>query len=102
MTREIQPFQLRCYDNGGATLDRYTILPPRWAGKAWRHNPRLDPQAWTCIGASEHPYHPQGFGQHGSAHVGPHLGKRVGFYDLPIDVQRLARETFCNGGASGV
>ena len=24
---------LRCYDNGVRSFDRYTILPPRWAGE---------------------------------------------------------------------
>lgn len=27
---------LRVYDNGGRTMDRYTAIPPRWAGDEWR------------------------------------------------------------------
>ena len=95
MKRPIRPDELRCYDNGGKSFDRYTILPPRYAGKEWRFNARLYPDAWICACASKHPYDPQGFGQHGSAVAGPHIGKRVAFDDLPPDVQRFARYVFC-------
>lgn len=81
---------LRCYDNGGATFDRYTILPPRWARDEYAY-----PNGqWNAIGASEHPFHPQGFGQHCTASVGRHLGKRVAWSSLPRDVQRFARQAF--------
>lgn len=82
--------QLRCYDNGGRSFDRYTVIPPRWAGKDWQERPRL----WVAIGASERPFHPQGFGQMCSAQAGRHLGKRVAFKELPGDVQRFARQVF--------
>jgi hypothetical protein len=80
---------LRCYDNGGKTADRYTIIPPRWAREycpAWF--------AWDCIGASAEPFHPQGCGQHGSATPGPHLGRRIHWNALPSDVQQFARQSF--------
>lgn len=79
---------LRCYDNGGDTLDRYTIIPPRWAGRDYRERSG----AWCAIGASEHPFH--AYGQHCSAAPGPHLGRRVRWADLPEDVQRFARQSF--------
>ena len=80
---------LRIFDNGGKTYDRYTVLPPRWADRAvWRDIPGM----WVAIGASEHPFHPQGFGQHCSAAPGPHLGRRIGWAELPADVQRFARQ----------
>lgn len=82
---------LRCYDNGGRTLDRYTIIPPRWAGEQYRERA---PFLWQAIGASACPYHPQGFGMHCSAAPGSHLGKRVHWRTLPADVQRFAREAF--------
>lgn len=81
---------LRCYDNGGRSLDRYTIIPPRWAGRDYRE--RSD--AWCAIGSCDRPFHPQGFGQHCSAAPGPHLGKRIHWRDLPADVQRFARQAF--------
>lgn len=81
---------LRCYDNGGKTWDRYTVVPPRWA-KDEREN---TPGTFNAIGASGNPFHPQGFGQHCSAMAGPHLGKRVKWSDLPPDVQLFARQSF--------
>lgn len=40
---------LICFDNNGDTFDRYTIL---------------EKSTGEMIGASDHPFHPQGFGQH--------------------------------------
>jgi len=78
---------LRCYDNGGRSFDRYTIIPPRWAKD-------YQGRMWDCIGASGDPFHPQGFGQHCTAEPGPHLGKRRHWNDLPPDVQRFAEQSF--------
>ena len=80
---------LRCYDNGGKTFDQYTVIPPRWASEE-----RDMPFSFNAIGASEKPFHPQGFGMHISATPGPHLGKRVHWTDLPEDVQKFARQAF--------
>ncbi len=82
---------LRCYDDGGKTCARYTIIPPRWARQ---YRERNVPQHWAAIGSSELPFHPQGFGQHVSAMPGPHLGRRVVWSDLPPDVQAFARQSF--------
>lgn len=79
----------RIYDNGGKSFDRYTIIPPRWA-KEYRERGWL----WACIGASESPFHPQGFGQHCSAMPGSHLGKRIAWDQLPVGVQQFARQSF--------
>lgn len=81
---------LRCYDNGGRTSDRYTIIPPRWAGRRWRERAGL----WIAVGANAYPFHPQGIGMIVSAAPGSHLGKRIPFDSLPADVQALAREVF--------
>lgn len=80
---------LRCFDNGGKTFDRYTIIPPRWAKEE-----RERDGSWNSIGASERPFHPQGFGQHGAATPGHHLGKRITWDELPEAVQRFARQSF--------
>ena len=82
---------LRVYDNGGRSFDRYTILPPRWAGNDYRENA---PGSWIAIASSERPFSPQGFGQHCRAVAGSHLGKRIKWSDLPADVQRFARQSF--------
>lgn len=85
---------LRCYDNGGKTADRYTIIPPRWAHEyhelPWPHCRQM----FMAIAASEEPFHPQGFGQHVSASPGAHLGARVHWNALPADVQQFARQSF--------
>ena len=79
---EIGGCQVRIYDNGGETIDRYTVVIDYPDGS----------QSW--LGASEAPFHPQGFGQHigdeGSGNQeGEHLGKRVKFAEVPEPVQRF-------------
>lgn len=78
---------LRIYDNGGETLDRYTVIPPRWAAE-YRERDGM----FTAIGCSQNPS--QGFGQHTSAQPGKHLGKRIAWDELPEGVQRFARYAF--------
>jgi hypothetical protein len=79
------PKWVRCYDNGGETFDRYTIVYIK---------KRVDGQ-FLYVGASEYPFDPQGFGQHGESFwpidrpTYGHLGKKIPFTDLPPDVQRL-------------
>lgn len=81
--------ELRVYDNGGETFDRYTIIPPRYA-KGYKERSGL----WEAIAASEHPFHPQGFGMHVAAGAGSHLGKRVHWDDVPTDVKKFAEQSF--------
>ena len=75
--------QLRVYDNGGESCDRYTVLRLDW------------PETVGCVmamGMSENPTHPwQGFSQHTSAMDGSHLGKRIAFRDLPTSCQEVAK-----------
>lgn len=80
---------LRCYDNGGKTCDRYTVVPPRWAKEEHEGG-----GVFNAIGASANPFHPMGFGMHCSCSAGPHLGQRVKWSDLPPDVQLFARQSF--------
>ena len=72
---------IRIYDNGGKTFDRYTVIymdfPERMTG------------VYEAVGMSTNPFHPQGFGQHCTAMPGKHLGKRIQFKDLPDDCKRL-------------
>jgi hypothetical protein len=67
------------YDNGGKTLDRYEVVYDAYCGDG----------LYEGVGMSEHPFHPQGFGQHGEVKPGRHLGKRIKFEDLPADCQKL-------------
>ena len=80
--QSMSPRYIRAYDNGGASLDRYTIVFTRLR--------RFYPYA----ASSALPFSPLGFYQHGEGQNGPidrptykHLGKPIDFLDLPGDVQ---------------
>jgi hypothetical protein len=77
---------IRCYDNGGKTFDRYTVIymdePEPNAGR----------NLFASVGMSENPFHPQGFGQHCAAMPGKHLGKRISFYQLPDKCRKLVMQ----------
>ncbi len=82
---------IRCYDNGGESVDRYTILD---INDHWRITPEGTIYgAWAC---SDNPFHPLGFGQHTSAMSGAHLGTEVDFDQLPEDVQRFVLQDLEN------
>lgn len=77
-----------CFDDGGASFDRFTVF--------------YKPHGWgpwcEYIAASEYPFHPQGFGQHGETRPFwrrsdmAHLGAAIRFADLPEQVQAFARQ----------
>lgn len=77
---------VRCYDNGGKTFDRYTVV---FTG---RYRKQTGGEQFYR-GMSEHPCHPQGFGLCATSRHNidlpaySHLGKKVKFADLPIDCQ---------------
>lgn len=81
--------ELRIFDNGGKTYDRYTIVPPRYASGE-REKGRL----WCAILSSSDPFHPLGFGQFCSVMVGSHLGKRIHWDELPGQVKQFATQSF--------
>jgi hypothetical protein len=82
------PRYVRCYDNGGKTADRYTVV---FTGR------RAQGAFFPYLGMSANPFHPQGIGQHGTAgRQGPtdrptsrHLGKRIPFSELPDQCRAL-------------
>lgn len=90
-----EPKYVRCYDNGGTSADRYTVVyTGRYRGKGW----------FQHVGMSANPFHPQGVGMHGehsqqidvnksgfAPAIGRknHLGKRITFAELPPDCQKL-------------
>lgn len=84
---------VRVYDNGGKTVDRYTVV-----FTAVKHS-RVDHRGFTlyeCLAMNAVPFHPQGFGQHSEAMLGAHLGKRIPFASLPEDCQKCAmRDLTC-------
>lgn len=96
------PRWIRCYDNGGETCDRYTVVfTGRYTHKTAREH-------WV-LGMSDAPFHPQGFGQHMTypyqidAQGGKwppaigrknHLGTRIKFQDLPSDCQKCVKQDY--------
>ena len=74
---------LRIYDNGGKTIDRYTVI-------------YMDcPEArglYAARGMNAHPFHPLGFGMFCTAQPGRHLGKRITFDQLPVDCQKVVMQ----------
>ena len=83
------PRYIRCYDNGGETADRYTIV---FTKRPLRYNDGKFME-WMYLVASYYPFNPQGIGLHdGSAELidkptYKHLGKKVAFETLPPDVK---------------
>ena len=92
-----EPIRVRCYDNGGESADRYTVV---FTGK-YRH--KTDGEFWY-VGMSDNPYHPQGVGMHGSSPTRidgygvstGHLGKRLQFNQLPKPCQDLVISTYAD------
>jgi hypothetical protein len=77
---------VRIYDNGGKSFDRYTcVFMDRPYGKR-------DPSLKEALGFSGNPFHPQGFGQHTSAVPGRHLGKRIACDALNADCQQFIKQ----------
>lgn len=74
---------IEIYDAGDDVYDRYTVV--------YLNEPERKKDMFECVGMSEHPFHPQGFGQHSTAMRGSHLGKVISFDQLPPDCQKLVR-----------
>jgi len=88
-----KPKYVRCYDNGGETADRYTVV---FTGM-YTHN--TGGEHWY-LGMSEQPFHPQGIEQHGSNSTQidkpaySHLGKKVTYDSLPNEVKQCVCQTY--------
>jgi hypothetical protein len=102
------PRWVRCYDNGGETVDRYTVC---FTGKAGTVRTPGDRRAFAQYRAmSTHPFCPQGFGMWGEtpnrhADVNDwgfapamgrkcHLGRRIPFASLPPDCRKLVLQDY--------
>jgi hypothetical protein len=74
--------RVRCYDNDGKTLDRYTVV--------LMDQPERKPDTYGAIAASEH-----GLGvlMYVTAQPGRHLGRRIPFDSLPIAARNYALQT---------
>jgi hypothetical protein len=103
-----EPKYVRCYDNGGKTADRYTVVYTgnyrnRTGHGLWGTS-NFEKGWFQHVCMSSSPFHPQGVGMHGEhsqqidvnkAGWAPamgrsnHLGKRIPFRELPADCQKL-------------
>ena len=79
------------YDNESKPpFDRFTVAFKGYRVKNWG-------MVYPYIASSENPFHPLGFGQHGESReflTGKHLGKRISFESLPVDVQSFVLQQF--------
>ena len=73
------------YDNGGKTLDRYTVYYNFVEGVVEGH------KLYACLNMNEAHFHPQGIGMHSSGQLGRHNGKRIKLEDLPLDCQQAVK-----------
>ena len=81
-TEKINGQKIRCYDSGpDKGMDRYTVV--------YMDQPENGRKMFAAVGMNESPFHPQGIGQHCTAMIGKHLGKRIPFDSLPEDCQKL-------------
>lgn len=71
-----------CYDNGGETADRYTIVFTETG-----HEGTTGGFVYDAVGAGDDVSSPQGFYQHTEAKAGAHLGKEISIYALPEALQ---------------
>lgn len=87
------PKKVRCYDNGGESFDRFTIC-------FFGNYRETTGGEYYALGASFHPQHPQGFGQHLTSDQpydrpkSAHLGKKIRFSELPTDVQKWVLQDY--------
>ncbi len=111
--KTLEPRYVRCYDNGGETWDRFTVV---FTGN-YRKGSGRDRSWFQYVGMSSNPYSPQGFCQHGenqsqidvnASGFAPaigrknHLGVRIAFDALPDDCKSLVLADYCElWGLSG-
>jgi len=79
-------YVLACYDNGGETCDRYTVL----IGGSLHDEDLNKTYSVQYLGMSDAPTHPQGFSQWGEMPRGNGraCGKKVRWLDLPEHIRR--------------
>ncbi|GHV57827.1 hypothetical protein AGMMS49579_24270 [Spirochaetia bacterium] len=88
------PKYIACYEaKRNPTGDRFTVV--------YTHTNWYDPENKDkvfYIAMSEHPAHPQGFGQHRESWAWRFYprGSRITFEELPVDCQRVVITDYCN------
>lgn len=85
--------EIRIYDNGGKTYDRYTaVFMGREECREYGGFGRPLIRTFEALSFNENPFHPLGFGMHATAMPGRHLGKRVKLEDLPEKAQQFVKQ----------
>ena len=84
----VEAKNIRCYDNGGKTADRYCVV--------YMGRPENRQGCFQSVSMNHEPFHRMGIGQHGAAMPGRHLGKRIAFRQLPKDCQKLVNNDLNN------
>lgn len=78
---------LRIFDNGGATIDRYTVVDTTTgAGEGYGGT------GYYALGLSEDCDRPDGFAQTCDVYITPRLGKEIKLNDLPDNVRTYIRQ----------
>ena len=73
---------LSIQDNGGKTIDRYTVVFDELATT-------ISGETYHCgLAMDERPFHPQGFCQHVEVHPDSNLGQLITLDQLPQDCQK--------------
>ena len=72
---------VKCFDNGGKSIDRYTVV-------FFQENDTIH----ECISMSDNPKHPLGVCLHSDCQIGSHLGKAIPLESLPQDCQDIVNE----------
>ncbi len=79
----VVPDTLRVYDNGGETMDRYTVLRLDWP-----YNDDPNDKIVQCLGMGTDP---RGYCNHGGAMDGDHLGQLIEWNSLPKPCKEAAK-----------
>ena len=87
------PKWLRCYDNEGKSIDRFTVV--------FTHSHSFGMKGLSpYLGMSSDPSSPQGFGQHMTSSqpidrpTYGHLGKKIAFQTLPAACQAMVIDDY--------
>jgi len=87
-----EPQGIEVYDNGGKTIDRYTVIFKDFAEGQ---------NEFAAVGMGDDVHSPQGFYQHTTAVPGEHLGQMISFSELPEEHQRRIAEELDNSHEAG-
>lgn len=77
------------YDNGGETIDRYTVV---FSSKKYFDTGAYKGFYHDAVFSSNNPTHPQGYYQHAEVKLIVSLGKKISWLSLPKSVRNLVNK----------